>query len=138
MKISRKKVAEFVDSLNDPEGCAVDTVKDMIGHLKLLDIEVEPESILPDITQGNITLQNDGKSVTLRSDAGGRLIYRMEYNCIAGEREAMANGKLHAAAPDMAKVIKRAYDHFATLNPDESAPLLDDFRNVLRKAGANI
>jgi len=127
MKISREQMSWHRDIQLEESEEAFEAVLGEMG------IEVEPEPIPSDITSGEWLVEQDKASnwAWQVHTLDNRGWMRICGSC------SEADAKLIAAAPDAIAVIKRAYDHLIKNNP-HSTPLLDEFRDVLRKAGVDI
>ena len=113
MKISREKFGELLG-------------KSLAKILDALEIEVGSEPILAEVEE--VDLREAARRLVLASDP---------YDANDDELFA-ARIRVTKALKAEAVGKKVELEPIDSVNPDESSPLLDEFRNVLRKAGVNI
>ena len=97
------------------------------------DIAVEPESILPDITQGMLDIRMSQYTLTVFKKSSGESIYNVAFGNEQRKKTVLANAKLYVTAPRMARAMSQVLD----------LGILGDvpkrmFERILRDAGADI
>ncbi len=140
IKISRKTFDNLLGGIAADiaeESTAEDIMLRITGELN---IEVEPKKLLPNITQGNLAWcwNCDGESpgtgwwrvwIEIDGDVSNKLY--MREGCGSDSRKvAIADAKLHAAAPEMAKLLHKIYTSVVLDNET-----CVEVRQVFEKAG---
>ena len=109
MEISRKQIKKGAAFISDGGSVmdAFDTHEEFLERLlDEMDLAVEPEPILPDITQGELVITDTSPRFIKLSASNGTALYFADYHddprvLLPSKKEAVANAKLHAAAPEL-------------------------------------